>query len=157
MEIVIKDPLARYIAVKAREKGVSVEELLASLLADELDRDDRVKLYIDLHERLVAEAKDYMNKGDLIQAGEKLWGALCALLSAIAELRGWRHFSHRDYNDVVENLAAELGEPELSVMFASAERLHANYYHGFLRPETFKVHARAVMELMEKLRPLARA
>ena len=54
----------------------------------------------------------------------------------------------------MEQLVAELGEPELSREFASAERLHANYYHAFLRPESFKVHRDAVLKLVERLRAL---
>ena len=154
MELVIKGSLAKYIAARAREEGVDVEELLARLVAEELDEDARVRLYLELHQERLSEAEALEREGDLVQAGEKLWGAVCSLLSAIAELRGWRHFSHRDYCDIVERLVAELGEPELSREFASAERLHANYYHAFLRPESFEIHRDAVLKLIGRLKGL---
>jgi len=154
LEIVIRGPLAKYIAARAEKEGVDVEEFLARLVAEELDEDARVGLYLELHQERLSEAEELEREGDLVRAGEKLWGAVCSLLSAIAELRGWRHFSHRDYCDIVERLVAELSEPELSKEFASAERPHANYYHAFLRPESFKAHRDAVLKLMERLRGL---
>ncbi|RLI12274.1 PaREP1/PaREP8 domain-contain protein [Candidatus Bathyarchaeota archaeon] len=154
MELVVGEPLAKYILDKARERGLTIEEFLAELVANELGREDRVRLYLELHGKYLAEAEELERKEDLTQAGEKLWGAVCSLLSALAEERGWRHYSHRDYCDIIERLAHELGEPELSVMFASAERLHANYYHGFLRPEGFKANKKMALALVEKLRKL---
>ncbi len=62
-----------------------------------------------------------------MQAGEKYWGAVTALLNAIAELRGWEHYSHRDYAVIIERLADELSDDELRALFDSVEKLHANF------------------------------
>ena len=59
-------------------------------------------------------------------------GVVTALLNAIAEVRGQEHYSNRDYAVIVERIADEVGDEELRVLFNSAERLHANFYHGFL-------------------------
>ena len=59
-------------------------------------------------------------------------GAVMALLNAIAEVRGWEHYSNRDYAVIVERMADEVDDGELRVLFNSAEKLHANFYHGFL-------------------------
>jgi len=152
VEIVIREPLAKYIIAKAEEEGVQVEELLARMVVNELSDEEKIELYVELHEKYLSEAKALEDKGDIAQAGEKLWGAVCALLSALGELRGWRHHSHRDYCDIIERLVAEFDDPELSRLFASAERLHANYYHAFLHPESFKAHRDAVLELIRRLR-----
>ena len=87
MEIVIKDPLAKYIIAKAEEEGVQVEELLAKMVANELSDEERIGLYVELHEKYLSEAEALADKGDTVQAGEKLWRALCALLNALGELR----------------------------------------------------------------------
>ena len=153
-EVVIKGPLAQRLARKAREKGMDIDSYLARLLANDMSSAERIGLYVELHESYMAEAEELAREGKLEQAGEKMWGAVCALLNAIGEQRGWRHYSHRDYCDIIEALAEELGMPELSAWFASAERLHANYYHGFLREATFKHHAEAVKKLVGELRKL---
>ena len=151
MEIVVEEPLAKYIITKAEEEGVQVEELLARMVANELSDEERIELYVEFHEKYLSEAKALEDEGDIVRAGEKLWGAVCALLNALGELKGWRHYSHRDYCDIVERLVAELNDPELSRLFASAERLHANH-HAFLHPESFKAHRDAVLELIRRLR-----
>ena len=56
-----------------------------------------------------------------------------------------------EQNDIVEKLTEELGEP-LGRLFASAERLHANFYHGFLSRTNFEVHREDCLKLVEKLR-----
>jgi hypothetical protein len=90
---------------------------------------------------------------DLPQSGEKYWGATAALLNAIAEERGWPHYSHRDYAEIVEKLSEQLKEP-LGPLFANAERLHANYHHSFLSPLNFKAHREQTLKLVEKLKAL---
>jgi recombinational DNA repair protein (RecF pathway) len=92
--------------------------------------DDGSTCGMRLHERYLREAEKLYASGDLAQAGEKYWGAVTALINAIAERRGWSHYSHRDYAEVIERLSEELKEP-LGRLFASVERLHANYYHNF--------------------------
>ena len=73
MELVIRGPLAKYIAAGAEEEGVDVEEFLARLLAKELDEGARVRLYLELHQERLSEAGELEREGDLVQAGEKLW------------------------------------------------------------------------------------
>jgi len=42
----------------------------------------------------------------------------------------------------------------LGRLFASAERLHANYYHNFLTELNFEAHRKDVLELLRKLKAL---
>jgi hypothetical protein len=109
--------------------------------------------YLELFRKYLAEAEELYEKGDLPQSGEKYWGAAAALLNAIAEERGWPHYSHRDYAEIVEKLSEQLKEP-LGPLFANAERLHANYYHNFLSPLNFEAHREQTLKLIEKLKTL---
>jgi DNA-binding protein H-NS len=111
--------------------------------------------YLELFRKYLAEAEELYRKGDLPQSGEKYWGATAALLNAIAEERGWPHYSHRDYAEIVEKLSEQLKEP-LGPLFANAERLHANYHHSFLSPLNFKAHREQTLKLVEKLVALLR-
>lgn len=49
-----------------------------------------MEAYLKLAEKYLLDAEELYAKGDLVQAGEKYWGAVTALLSAIAERRGCR-------------------------------------------------------------------
>ena len=87
-----------------------------------------------------------------MQAGGKPWSAVAALLNIIGELEDRPHYRHADYWEIVEDVAEATRDPEYSTLFRLAEGLHANYYHAFLKPETFKAHWDGVKKLIEKLR-----
>ncbi|AET33069.1 PaREP1 family protein [Pyrobaculum ferrireducens] len=140
--------------VKKSAGDRDVEEFLVELVAARLDPPQRVEAYLKLHEKYLREAEELYQRGDLLQAGEKYWGAVAALLNAIADKRGWEHYSHRDYAVAIDRLYTETRDRELVVGFRMAEGLHANYYHNFMRREGFELHREAVLRLVEKLRGL---
>ena len=45
-------------------------------------------------------------------------------------------------------------EEPLGRLFASIERLHANYYHNFLTKLNFETHREDALKLVQKLRSL---
>ena len=70
--------------------GRDVEEFLLSLVAEKLDPPERAQMYLKLYKKYLREAEDLYAKNDLAQAGEKYWGAVTALLNAIAEKEDYR-------------------------------------------------------------------
>ena len=143
--------LARELAAR---RGKSLEQFLVDVLVRELDPVERVEAYLKLFEKYLSDAEELYKRGDLVQAGEKYWGAVAALLSAVAERRGQPHYTHRDFWEVVETLVEETKNPEYSTLFSLAEKLHANFYHGFLRKESFDKHREGVLKLVEMLKEL---
>ncbi|RFA94990.1 PaREP1 family protein [Pyrobaculum aerophilum] len=152
MSLVISPPVAELLRKAAG--GRDVEEFLLSLIAERLDPSERVNVYLALYEKYLREAESLYEKGDLAQAGEKYWGAVTALLNAIAEKRGMPRYSHRDYAVLIERLYAETKDKELLVGFRLAEGLHANFYHNFMGKESFELHREAVLGLVERLKRL---
>ena len=59
--------------------------------------------------RFLLEAREELERGSRLQAGEKAWGAVAQNLKVIGELRGWSHQTHQQ----VENIGrgASLGIP----------------------------------------------
>ncbi len=148
----IPERLYRILREIAESRGVGVVDVLIEELSDNISRDDRINMYLELHEEYLREAKELHKKGNLVQASEKYWGAICSLLNAIGEAKRWRHFSHRDYEILVNRLWKEMNKPELPRLFSSAERLHANFYHNFLEEDTFRIHEEDVEKLISILR-----
>ncbi len=95
---------------------IVIEGILKSL-----DPMSRVEIYMRLYERYLRDAEELIAKGDLVQAGEKYWGAVTAILNAIGEIRGWDHYTHRDYNIIIENLYEETRDKDLLLGFSMAE------------------------------------
>jgi len=142
-----------YELISAKRKAKSVEEVILEYLAKDIDPSVRIEVYMKLHEKYLKDAEELYAKGDLAQAGERYWGAVTALLNAIGEKRGWSHYTHRDYAEIVERLSEELKEP-LGRLFAGVERLHANYYHNFLTKVNFEAHREDSLKLVRRLRSL---
>ena len=102
------------------------------------------------HIRAADELLDHSDRefeaGDVLQGSEKLWGAACHAVIAVAQQRQWAHRSHRDMKNAVERLASQHSDPLLASGFAVAEKFHRNFYHsetlGFeLDADRPKVHA----------------
>ncbi|WP_054857102.1 PaREP1 family protein [Vulcanisaeta sp. JCM 16159] len=132
--------------------GRDIEEFIVDLVAERLDTQRRVELYLRLHEDYLRAAEELYNKGDLAQAGEKYWGAVTALLNAIDESRGWEHYSHRDYDVIIGRLYKETKDKLILTNFSMVKRLQANFYHNFMDREEFEAHRETVFELIGKLR-----
>ncbi|MGC8542853.1 MAG: PaREP1 family protein [Vulcanisaeta sp.] len=152
MSITLSPAISEILKELAGNKDI--EAYLADLIAERLDPQRRIEVYLKLHEDYLRAAEELYARGDLAQAGEKYWDAVTALLNAIAEVRGWEHYSHRDYDVIIEKLYGETKDKSLLINFRMAEGLHANFYHNFMTKESFETHREAVMELIGKLREL---
>ncbi len=93
--------------------------------------------------------------GDKLQGSEKLWGAACQAVIAIAQQRGWPHNSHSAMKDSVTRLAKEHDDPALQAGYAVAEKLHANFYHGFMEDYQLIVDSALVRRFVERALDLA--
>ena len=78
----------------------------------------------------LSQAFEELDRGDLPQASEKGWGAAAQIVKAIAQERGWRHYSHLDLQRVVGRLYRENNDFALKGLFHSANWLHINFYEN---------------------------
>jgi len=97
--------------------------------------------------------REYSKKKMFQKASEFLWGALNSLVYALSlAIYGEKVRRHSEVKDKINKLAADLNDPELAELFkASAEILHANFYHDFLDEDSFKYHAKNMEKLLGKL------
>jgi len=148
--IEVSEEVYELVSAIAKRKAKSVEEVILEYIAKDIDPSVKVEVYMKLYEKYLRDVEELYVKDDLAQAGEKYWGAVTALLNIIGERRGWSHYTHRDYAEIVERLSEELKE-HLGRLFASIERLHANYYHNFLTKVNFEAHREDTLKLVQKL------
>ena len=81
----------------------------------------RTTTYKEQSRVFLAQAYEELAEGDLPQASEKGWGSAAQMVKAIAEERGWRHFSHRDIMRAVSALRRRrLAMQSLTLLFGSA-------------------------------------
>ena len=108
-----------------------------------------------LNGKYLQDADRLLGVGDHPQASEKYWGAVAAMVKAVAVNRRWPHATHRQLGNVVKTLRVETGDDEWVVLFRSAERLHVNFYEDILDAESVSQFASEAVRLIEKLRASA--
>lgn len=107
--------------------------------------------YAQKSREFLAQAREEFDKGDLVQASEKLWGAAAQVVKAVAERRGWRHDSHRALAQVVGQLVAETGDLTIGAAFQVAQGLHFNFYEDVQPRELIASSFGPVEEFLAKL------
>ncbi|MCE2501593.1 MAG: hypothetical protein J4G13_12135 [Dehalococcoidia bacterium] len=74
---------------------------------------------------------DEVERGELEEASNKLWGAAAHAIKAVAERRGWQHGAHRDLEETVLRLVDDEGAPPaLYTYYALASWFHSRFYGG---------------------------
>ena len=58
---------------------------------------------------LMQHAKEELEKGDLLQAAEKTWGAFSHGVKVVANERHWEYRNHGQINAIVDALVEESG------------------------------------------------
>ncbi|ABL89082.1 PaREP1/PaREP8 domain containing family protein [Pyrobaculum islandicum DSM 4184] len=86
MAVVLPERLVR----EAERRGIDVGEVALEALARalELDPADVAAARVELAERFLAEAEQYVERGDAVQASEKLYKAVEECVKALAEELG---------------------------------------------------------------------
>ena len=84
--------------------------------------------HAEVGRRLLRQAQEDLDQGDLIQAAEKVWGASSHAVKSVAEKWGWHHQSHYRLRAAVSYIAQERGRSDLQLWFGYLENQHQNYY-----------------------------
>ena len=84
--------------------------------------------YEDISRHLLEQAQEELDKGDILQASDKVWGATAHAVKAVCQRMGWNHHAHNHLRAAANYLAAEFGRDDLILAFGFLEALHSNYY-----------------------------
>jgi hypothetical protein len=139
----------------ANETGWDEDEVIEELKNIFTDPSTRTGKYKELSEKYYQEAFKLLYK-DTRQAGNKLWGAVTALIKLHAAKRGapiihWEHGML--YNYVYNNIEKEYKEL-FEMLLLKAERLHYHFYENYLDDNTFKEFFNDVARLIENIKRL---
>ena len=104
---------------------------------------------------LLAQARQELSKGYLVEASEKGWGAASQMLKAVAQQRGWEHRGHRELHGVIGTLLSETGDTELTTLFGVAGDLHMNFYENRSKANVVGNHLQQVERFVDRLEGLA--
>lgn len=72
---------------------------------------------------------DEVERGELEEASNNIWGAAADAVKAVAERRGWFHGSHDALADTVMRLIDDEGAPPILYMYyLAASSFHSRFY-----------------------------
>ena len=100
---------------------------------------ERAVRYTEISQYLIEEARHQLERGDLIQASEKCWGAVAHAVKSVAQARGWNHHRHDLLRDVVNQVVEERERRDLLTLFSSASDMHQNFYEHELYTQEVQV------------------
>ena len=147
---------------EAYEKGIDVELLIIDKLSASIDPETRKEVYASAADVFLSEAFNYLNKGDLVQASEKGWGACASVVKAYGEKLGVEHYRHRQLEEIVTRLVQKMKRSgstnarQLIEGWGVCLRLHSNSYEGFMSAEDVEESLNIVKEFVSKMKEFLR-
>ncbi|MGK0549459.1 MAG: PaREP1 family protein [Pyrobaculum sp.] len=136
---------------RAEEQGLGLESCLIDVITRDDDPEKASEAYVEASKSLLEEARGELEKGDVRQAAEKLWGAAALAIKAYAAWReGKRLASHGElwrYKDVV---AAELGE-WVRDAWNAGNAMHTCFYEGWCTKEDVEDSLKKIERLINEV------
>jgi alkyl sulfatase BDS1-like metallo-beta-lactamase superfamily hydrolase len=152
MPLTIPERIAERIRREAEKQGLAPEEYILEAITRDLDPDERAREYIESASALLEQAKEELQKGDLRQASEKVWGACALAIKAHAAARkGLVLKSHADLWLYKDEVANELGE-WIRGAFLMADSMHKNFFEGLATAMDVTVALGEVEKLVKAIR-----
>ena len=99
----------------------------------------------------ILDAREELEKGSRLQAGEKAWGAVAQYLKIIGEQRGWKHGTHHHLEYIGRQIDMEFNPPGLG--FALSEVYNKGHVNFYENQRSFE-EVRGVIEEVEEVMPL---
>ena len=82
----------------------------------------------EISRHLLQQAQEELDKGDILQASDKVWGATAHAVKAVCQRMGWNHHAHNHIRAAATYVASGLGRDDLLNAYGYLDALHTNYY-----------------------------
>ena len=107
----------------------------------------------EISDRFLDHAAEEFEKGDMLQASEKAWGAVAHYVKSGAKARGWPDGSHWDIARNARRLLDLTPDPDGNrEKFSHINVLHINFYEEVLDPKDVKLGIKDARVLIDAMR-----
>ena len=108
--------------------------------------------HADISRRFLEHAETEIDRGNRLQASEKVWGAVSHALKAVAEKRGWDHGHHQNILDISDHLGREFDRADdFDLLLSSAKDMHTNFYENERGEDNIRRAIRFAGEFVDQL------
>ena len=115
------------------------------------DQEDLAEKHTRIARRFITAADRYLAEGDLVQASEKLWGAVAHAVKVICIRREWRHGKYSHLRGAMQRMTEETGDDSWADGFKVAYELHLNFYNDTMRGAVLDFNRLIVRDLVQRL------
>ena len=84
--------------------------------------------YEEISRHLLQQARDELDRGDILQASDKVWGATAHAIKAVCQRMGWNHHAHNHLSAAANYVSSGLNRDDLMEAFGFLEAMHTNFY-----------------------------
>ena len=106
-----------------------------------------IAAHAEHRDKFIRHAWKMLEEDDLLQASEKIWGAVTHALKVIAKARGWPYTGHDDAFAIGQYVAALAQNDEIDKAVKEASAAHINFYEDSWEESD----VRAALERVETL------
>ena len=104
-------------------------------------------------DRFLEHAGEEFERGDMLQASEKAWGAVAHYVKSVAKARGWPDGSHWDIANNARKLLDLTPAPDSNrEKLSHINVLHINFYEEVLDPKDVKLGIKDARVLIDAMR-----
>jgi len=149
--ILISGVIAKRLKEEAKKHNLSIKEYLLELLTQNLDPQNKAKEYMKASEELLAEARKELEKDNVRQAAEKVWGAAALAVKAYAYWKnGKRLTSHGQLWEYKRKIESELGE-WAGDAWARAVEMHVCFYENWCNKDDVEKALKSIKKLVKTI------
>ncbi len=149
--LAVPEEILKLLRVRAEERGMTVDELVVEVATEGLDPESRARECARAARWLLAQARGELERGDLRQASEKIWGAAALAVKAHAyAAEGRRLASHGELWEYKSKLAGRLGA-WVHDSWSAAVSMHVNFYEGWADAASVRAALSRVERLVESV------
>lgn len=113
---------------------------------------DAKRTHAEISDDMLMHAALFIEDGDLVQASEKIWGALSHSVRQVAARRGWPLTENRDQKAVGAYIAQRLGDDALDSDMGALWEFHVNFYEDNENAATLEKGLERAREACAKLK-----
>jgi len=136
---------------RAEESGSTLEEALIDLVINDANPDEKSQIYLHAAQEFLEQAKRELEKENLRQTSEKIWGAAALAIKAHAySSEKKRLTSHSELWQHKSKVASELGEWVYDAWNA-ASAMHTNFYEGWADKQSLEMALERVGSLVQAI------
>ena len=104
--------------------------------------------YEEISRHLLAQAQEELDRGDILQASDKVWGATAHAVKAVCQRMGWNHHAHNHLSAAANYVASGLNRQDLMEAFGFLEAMHTNYYEHQKEADQVKLEVDGLYSLL---------